>query len=62
MNHVYILQDEMGYAVGATYEEPKAVQLSKENGWSYRMTPFYSCEGTVIEVYTGPISPKYLGK
>lgn len=56
MNHVYVLQDKTGYVVGATYEEPKAMQKCNENqGWTYRVVPFYSCRGTKIEVTAGPI-------
>ena len=59
MNYVYVLQDETGYVVGATYEEPKAIQICNSKGWTYRMTPFYYCEGTVIKVIAGPIPGDY---
>lgn len=59
MNHVYLLQDATKYVVGATYEEAKAIQICKEKGWTYRMTPFYSLEGTVITVTAGPIPKEY---
>lgn len=62
MNNVYVLQDKTGYVVGATYEEPKAIQICKEKQWTYRMIPFYSCEGTEIKVIAGPIPIEYFPK
>jgi hypothetical protein len=59
MHCVYVLQEKTGYVVAATYEEPKAIQLCKDKGWTYRLVPFYSCEGTKIKVIAGPI-PKEL--
>ena len=59
MQFVYVLQDKTGYVFGATYEEPKAIQLCKDKGWTYRLVPFYSCKGTEIKVTAGPI-PKEL--
>ena len=53
MNYIYVLQDYKSYVVGATYEERKAMQICKEKGWTYRMIPFYSCEGTEIKVIAG---------
>lgn len=55
MDSVYVLQDKTGYVVGATYEEAKAVQMCRANGWTYRSVPFYKCEETEIRVIAGPI-------
>ena len=62
MNNLYVLQDATGYVVGAAYEESKAVQICKENGWTYRMVPFYKSNGTEIKVIAGPISEEYIKK
>lgn len=59
MNYVYVLENKNGYVVATTYEEPKATQLCKDKGWTYRLVPFYSCAGTKVKVTAGPI-PKEL--
>lgn len=61
MNSIYVLQDETGYVVGATYEQTKALDIISErktlfnSPWTYREIPFYSCAGTIINVIAGPI-------
>jgi hypothetical protein len=60
MKKAYVLQDANGYVVGATLELQKASQMCHNNGWSYRMVDFYSCDGTKISMTAGPISKKYL--
>lgn len=55
MNSVFVMLNKTGYAVAATYEEPKAIEICRNNGWSYQRIPFYSCEGTEITVVAGPI-------
>jgi len=68
MNSIYVIQEKDGYAWAATYEEQKAIEICRscigkeKAGSTYRRIPFYSCEGTVINVFAPPIDKKYLPK
>lgn len=68
MNGIFVIQDKTGYAWAATYEEEKAIEICRscfekeKEGSTYRAIPFYSCEGTIINVIAGPIPKKYLPK
>jgi hypothetical protein len=60
MKKAYVLQNENGYVVGATFELQKASEICYANkGWSYRMVCFYKCNGTDISMVAGPISQEY---
>ena len=68
MNSIYVIQERDGYAWAATYEEQKAIEIcqscigKEKAGSTYRRIPFYSCEGTIINVIAPPIDKKYLPK
>jgi len=68
MNGIYVIQDKAGYVWAATYEQEKAIEICRscqgkeKDGSSYRAIPFYSCEGTVINVIAGPIPQEYFTK
>jgi hypothetical protein len=63
MTSVYVIQDKDYHVWAATYEEPTAIKICKENpGSSYRNVPFYISEGTVINVIAGPIPKEDLNR
>jgi hypothetical protein len=68
VNGIYVIQDKTGYTWAATYEEEKEIEICRscrgkeKEGSTYRAIPFYSCEGTVINVIAGPIPKEYLSK
>ncbi len=68
MNGIYVIQDKDGYVWAATYEREKANEIcqscqgKEKEGSSYRLIPFYSCEGTVINVIAGPIPEELFPK
>jgi len=64
METIYILQDENYSAIGATFEENKAMEViiaHKQQGKkvTYRSVPFYKNESTVIELTAGPIPAEF---
>ena len=68
MNSIYVIQEKDGHVWAATYEEEKAIEIcqscvgKEKEGSTYRRIPFYSCEGTIINVIAPPIDKKYLPK
>jgi len=68
MNGIYVIADKDGYVWAATYEQEKAIEIcqsckgKEKDGSSYRAIPFFSCEGTVINVIAGPIPQEYFPK
>lgn len=62
---IYILQDDCGSAIGASFELEEISKIiqhakSREVYWTYREVPFYKCEGTEINIIAGPIPQEYL--
>jgi len=62
MNHIYVLQDENYYAIGATFEAEKAIEICKGKNMTYREVPFYKCADTEIILKAGPIPKEYWPK
>ena len=63
MNSVYVIQDKDYHVWAATYEEPMAIKICRENqGSTYRNVPFFTAEGTVINVIAGPIPKEDLNR
>lgn len=54
MNHIYVIQDQDGYAFAAAYEESKAIEICKEKGnkTTYRLIPFYTEDETEISIFS----------
>ena len=63
MDSVFVIQDKDYHVWAATYEEPMAIKICRENpGSTYRNVPFFTLEGTEITVKAGPIGKEYLPK
>ena len=59
MDSVFVIQDKDYHVWAATYEEPMAIKICRENpGSTYRNVPFF----TEITVKAGPIGKEYLPK
>lgn len=64
MNSIYIIQDDTGYAIGATVEKDVAIKMvsllsSGVSRCTYREIPFYKNPETEITLIAGPIPAAY---
>jgi len=63
MKSIFVIQDAEKQAIGATFEEPEAVRICKENtSLTYRSLPFFVSKGTEVIIKAGPIGQEYLPK
>jgi len=63
MKSIFVIQDKEKQALGATFEEPEAIRICKENSvLTYRSVPFFASKGTEIIIKAGTIGKEYLPK
>ena len=63
MKSIFVIENKEKEAVGATFEEPEAIRICKENAvLTYRSIPFFTSNGTEVTIKAGPIGKEYLPK